>query len=327
MPVNYARQIQPREACWVQSSPTEDHVNHQKISDALRWRILVVILAAISMSLISVSIVNVALPAIQQGLDATDSSLQWVLSGYALTFGVVLVAAGRAGDILGRGGLFLFGVLIFTLASIASGLAPNSTALNIARFIQGVGSGFLNPQGLGMIQQYFRGAERAKAFGYFGSMVGVSVGIGPVLGGLLIKAAGPDIGWRLTFFVNVPFGIFTLSMSYLWFPKPLIRLGGDMTKSQLYRLKTLFTLLDPIGSLLLGLAVFTILFPFLEARSQVLSWLLLPLGLLLVVAWVQWEKYFKAKGCTPMVDLHIFKTRSFPSGTTIMSLYFLVMTS
>ncbi|HLR17521.1 MAG TPA: MFS transporter [Alcanivoracaceae bacterium] len=311
----------------MQSNSAVDIDNTSVISDALRWRILVVILAAISMSLISVSIVNVALPAIQQGLDATDSSLQWVLSGYALTFGVVLVAAGRAGDILGRGGLFLFGVLIFTLASIASGLAPNSTALNIARFIQGVGSGFLNPQGLGMIQQYFRGAERAKAFGYFGSMVGVSVGIGPVLGGLLIKAAGPDIGWRLTFLVNVPFGIFTLIMGYLWFPKPLIRLGGDMTKSRLYRLKTLFTSLDPIGSLLLGLAVFTILFPFMEARSQVLTWLLLPLGLLLVVAWVQWEKYFKAKGCTPMVDLNIFKTRSFTNGTTIMSLYFMGMTS
>src|SRR5699024_11469612 len=114
------------------------------------------------MSLISVSIVNVALPAIQQGLDATDSSLQWVLSGYALTFGVVLVAAGRAGDIMGRGGLFLFGVLVFTLASIASGLAPNDKALNIARFVQGVGSGLLNPQGLGMIQQYFRDRKSTR---------------------------------------------------------------------------------------------------------------------------------------------------------------------
>src|SRR5699024_12237573 len=140
---------------------------------------------------------NVALPAIQQGLDATDSSLQWVLSGYALTFGVVLVAAGRAGDILGRGGLFLFGVLIFTLASIASGLAPNSTALNIARFIQGVGSGFLNPQGLGMIKHYFGGPRRVKAFVYFGSMGGCSVGIGPVLGAFVVKAAAPAFGWRL----------------------------------------------------------------------------------------------------------------------------------
>lgn len=311
----------------MQSSPTEDHVNHQKISDALRWRILIVILAAISMSLISVSIVNVALPSIQQGLNASDASLQWVLSGYALTFGVVLVAAGRAGDIMGRGGLFLFGVLVFTLASIASGLAPNDKALNIARFVQGVGSGLLNPQGLGMIQQYFRGSERAKAFGYFGSIVGVSVGIGPVLGGLLIKAGGPELGWRLTFLVNVPFGVFTLVLGYLWFPKPLIRLGGDLTKSRWQRLKTLFISLDPMGAALLGLAVFTILFPFMEARDQMLTWLMLPLGLLLVYAWVKWEQFFLASGYSPMVDLNIFATRSFTNGSIIMALYFMGMTS
>lgn len=311
----------------MQSSPAEQNMNNQAVSDALRWRILIVILAAISMSLISVSIVNVALPSIQQGLSASDSSLQWVLSGYALTFGVVLVAAGRAGDIMGRGGLFLFGVLVFTLASIASGFAPNATALNVARFAQGVGSGLLNPQGLGMIQQYFRGAERAKAFGYFGSIVGVSVGIGPVLGGLLIKAGGPELGWRLTFLVNVPFGVFTLVMGYLWFPKPLIRLGGDLTRSYLYRFKTLFTSLDPVGSLLLGLAVFTVLFPFMEARDQALTWLLLPVGLLLVYLWVKWERYFAARGYSPMVDLQIFSTRSFTNGTVIMSLYFMGMTS
>src|SRR5699024_2205672 len=137
------------------------------------------------MSLVSVSIVNVALPSIQQGLNASDSDVQWVLAGYALTFGVFLVAAGRAGDLLGRGGFFILGVAVFTVSSIVAGMAPNADALNAARFVQGVGSGVLNPQGIGMIQQYFRGAERGKAFGYFGSVVGVAVGIGPVLGGLL----------------------------------------------------------------------------------------------------------------------------------------------
>src|SRR5690606_28371139 len=138
-------------------------------------RILLVLLAAIFMSLISVSIVNVALPAIQEGVDATESDLQWVLSGYALTFGVVLVAAGRAGDVMGRGGIFLVGVLVFTLSSVAASFAPTADWLIVARFAQGVGSGLLNPQGVGMIQQYFRGAERGRAFGYFGSTVGVSV--------------------------------------------------------------------------------------------------------------------------------------------------------
>lgn len=121
------------------------------ISDSDRWRVLVVLLMAIFMSLMSVSVINVALASIQEGLDASQSDIQWMLSGYALTFGVVLVSAGRAGDLMGRGGFFILGVSIFTLASVAAGLAPDADWLNAARFVQGVGSGFLNPQGIGMI--------------------------------------------------------------------------------------------------------------------------------------------------------------------------------
>lgn len=158
--------------------------------DPVRWRILFVQLAAIFMSLIGVSIVNVALPTIRDSLGASQSDLQWVLSGYALTFGVILVAAGRAGDIMGRGGLFLIGVGLFTAASVAAGLAPDADWLNVARFVQGIGSGLLNPQGIGKIQYYFRGNERGRAFGYFGTAVGFSVAIGPVLGGFLIQLGG-----------------------------------------------------------------------------------------------------------------------------------------
>ncbi|HSH48921.1 MAG TPA: MFS transporter [Halomonas sp.] len=315
----------------MQSQTHSGQANAASIPESVRWRILVVLLAAIIMSLISVSIVNVALPAIQQGLEASQSDLQWVLSGYALTFGVVLVAAGRAGDIMGRGGIFIIGVALFTASSIASGLASDPTWLNVARFTQGVGSGLLSPQGVGMIQQYFRGAERGKAFGYFGSAVGVSVGIGPVLGGLLIELGGPDIGWRLTFLVNVPIGIATLIMAFAWFPKPLFnRAPGATTSASQRALRTtlyMFRKLDPIGSLLLGLAVFAILFPFMEARSATLIWLLLPLGLALTAVWVRWERYYARQGGSPMVDLNIFSTHSFTNGALIMTLYFTGMTS
>lgn len=169
-------------------------IDNDVTTDPVRWRILAVLLTVIFMSLVSVSIVNVALPSIKQALDASQSDLQWVLSGYALTFGVILVAAGRAGDIMGRGGIFILGVAVFTAASIASGLAPNAMWLNVARFIQGIGSGLLNPQGLGMIQQYFRGAERGRTFGYLGTTVGFSVAIGPVLGGFLIELGGLELG-------------------------------------------------------------------------------------------------------------------------------------
>lgn len=288
-------------------------------TNPIRWYILFVLLLTIFMTLVGVSIVNVALPSIREGLGASQSDLQWVLSGYALTFGVVLVGAGRAGDIMGRGALFLVGVGIFTLASVAAGLAPNAEWLNAARFVQGIGSGLLNPQGLGMIQHYFRGDARGRAFGYFGTAVGFSVAIGPVLGGLLIELGGPELGWRLTFLVNVPIGIIVIILGLLWFPRPLfIRLPrtGSGLRS-----------LDPVGAALLGLAVLAILFPFVESSGNAKIWWLLPFGLGLVWAWVAWERRYTRLGLSPMVDLKIFSTRSYSNGITIMALYFMGITS
>lgn len=298
-----------------------------KTPDTVRWRVLWVLLIAIFMSLISVSIVNVALPAIQDGLGASESDLQWVLSGYALTFGMFLVAAGRAGDIMGRGGIFVVGVLIFTVSSVAAGLAPNADVLNITRFMQGLGSGLLNPQGVGMIQQYFRGGERGKAFGYFGSTVGVAVGIGPVLGGFLIRLGDHDIGWRLTFLVNVPIGILCIGLALLWFPRPLFRRVRDEATGKPLGTGKAIRELDPVGSIMLGLAVLAILFPFVESGISPLVWLLVPVGLALVYAWVKWERHFVRIGGSPMVDMRIFSTRSFTNGSIIVTLYFLGMTS
>lgn len=311
----------------MQSRTDSGQTDVDVIQDSVRWRVLAVVLAAIAMSLINVSIVNVALPSIQQGLGASQSDLQWVLSGYALTFGVVLVAAGRAGDILGRGGMFIIGVSVFTASSIASGFAQDATWLNVARFVQGVGSGLLSPQGVGMIQQYFRGAERGKAFGYFGSAVGVSVGIGPVLGGVLIALGGDELGWRLTFLVNVPIGIAAIIMAFAWFPKPLFSHGSKGATSISRRVIHTLRSLDPIGSVLLGLAVFAILFPFVESGTSALIWLLVPLGIALVAVWILWERRYARLGRSPMVDLSIFSTRSFTNGTLIMTLYFTGMTS
>ena len=289
-------------------------------SDPIRWRILAVLLMAIFMSLMSVSVVNVALASIQDALHASLSDIQWVLSGYALTFGVVLVSAGRAGDLMGRGGIFILGAVIFTLASIAAGLAPDTQWLNGARFVQGVGSGFMNPQAVGMIQQYFRGPERGRAFGFFGTTVGVSVAIGPVIGGLLIQLGGLEIGWRLTFLINVPVGLLTIILALLWFPRPLIH------KPKLQEHKGLSSL-DPVGALLLGLGVLAVLYPFVESGSSGLMWLLLPAGLLLFYLWARWERCYTQRGYSPMVDLNIFATSSYRNGSIIMTLYFLGMTS
>lgn len=303
----------------------EDVDDVETVTDSQRWRILAVLLVAIFMSLVGVSIVNVALPSIQDGLDASESSLQWVLSGYALTFGVVLVAAGRAGDLMGRGGVFALGVAVFTIASVAAGLAPDALSLNAARFVQGVGSGLLSPQGVGMIQQYFRGAARAKAFGAFGSVVGVAVGIGPPLGGLLIELGGPEIGWRLTFLLNVPVGLVCLALAFAWFPRPLLH--RPRTTGPTAGIGSVWRSLDPVGSLLLGLAVLATMLPFVEGGASAWFWLSLPVGIVLGWAWVRWERHYRATGRSPMVDLGIFSIRSFTRGSMISTLYFLGMTS
>jgi MFS family permease len=178
-----------------------------------------------------------------------------------------------------------------------------------------------------MIQQYFRGAERGRAFGYFGSVVGVAVGIGPVLGGFLVNLGGPHFGWRLTFLVNVPIGILCLVLAFLWFPRPLFsRLRNAASKTANGAGQGLRSL-DPVGSLLLGLAVLAILFPFVEHGVSTLIWLLLPAGIGLVFVWVRWERRYRDTGRSPMVDLNIFSTRSFSNGSTIVTLYFMGMTS
>jgi len=297
------------------------------VPDPGRWRILSVLLVALFMSLVGVSIVNVALPAIQNGLGASQSDIQWVLSGYALTFGVVLVSAGRAGDIMGRGGLFLVGTAIFTLSSVGAGLAPDATWLNVARFLQGLGSGLLSPQGIGMIQQYFQGSERGRAFGYLGTVVGFSVAIGPVFGGLLIQMGGPELGWRLTFLINVPIGIITLILGWRWFPRPLIVYRQNTGQTPSGQHNSLLRSLDPVGACLLGLAVLAVLYPFVEFRTSPATWLLLPTGLLLAYIWVKWEQRYARVGGSPMVDLSIFSIPSFANGALIMMLYFLGMTS
>lgn len=310
--------------------------------DPGRWRILAVLLVTMFMSLIGVSVVNVVLPSLQSSLGASQSDIQWVLAGYALTFGVVLVAAGRAGDVFGRGALFIAGVAVFTLSSVAAGLAPDPLSLNIARFIQGVGSGLANPQVLGMIQQYFRGAERGRAYGAMGTMVGFSVAIGPLLGGMLIAWLGPDTGWRATFLVNVPVGVLAIVLALRWFPRPMstraalplplpqshsapgaerrtVRRTGSRIGSHAD--------LDPIGSTLLGLGVLAILLPFVQGRESSWVWWLLPGGLAMIAGWVAWERNYAARGKAPMVDLELFRIGSFTFGTLIAGLYFVGITS
>ena len=178
-----------------------------------RWRALAVSLVAAFMTLLDVSIVNVALPSIERGLGASAASVQWVVSGYALAFGLALVPAGRLGDSLGRRRMFLIALSAFVVTSALSGAAPTIGLLIAARLLQGVAGGMLIPQNSGLIQELFRGAERGRAFGILGATVGLATAAGPVIGGLILAAfAGPD-GWRWVFYVNVPIGLVALVLA------------------------------------------------------------------------------------------------------------------
>ena len=278
-------------------------------ADPRRWRALVVCLVAGFMALLDVTIVNVALPSMRTGLGARGADLQWIVSGYALAFGVILGVAGRFGDARGRRTAFLAGVTMFVLASVASGLAPAAGMLIATRVVQGLAGGVITPQISGLIQQLFRGAERGRAFGLFGAVVGLSTAVGPTLGGLLIALGGPMHGWRWIFFVNVPIGAVALLLGARWLPGQPSGTGGQR--------------LDVFGMLLLGTGVLLLLLPLIEqqqwhGRSR---WLLTAAGAVVLAGFWRWERHYARTG-EPVVDFSLFQRRSYASGCLLGLLYF-----
>jgi EmrB/QacA subfamily drug resistance transporter len=280
--------------------------------DPRRWKALGVCLVAGFMSLLDVSIVNVALPSIRTGLHASSSDLQWVVSGYALAFGLVLVPAGRLGDARGRRTMFVVGVSLFTLSSLACGIAQGPTWLVVARLVQGLGGGLLNPQVSGVIQTMFQGKERGRAFGFLGTTIGLSTAVGPIVGGVLIQVFGIDAGWRWIFFVNGPIGIAAVVLALRLLPGP--------TAQQARRRESL----DPVGVLLLGGAVLAFLLPLVEEQQWRghAKWLLLGLGLLLLLVFGQWESRYARRGGAPLVALELMAIPSYTTGVLLGLVYF-----
>ncbi len=287
----------------------------QQEQQTRRWPAFAVCLVAGFMTVLDVSIVNVALPSIRTGISASSSDLQWVSSGYALSFGLVLVAAGRLGDIRGRKNMFVAGLVLFTVASAACGLAPNAGLLVVARVIQGIGGGLIQPQVSGFIQNLFQGKERARAFGLFGATVGISTAVGPLVGGALIAAFGTEHGWRAVFFVNVPVGIIAVVAALRLLPATA---GRQQAKS-----------LDPFGAVLLGAGVLCLLLPLVESQSWSgpLPWLLVVPALVLLGAFVVWEQAQSRRGREPMVDLALLRVPSFSMGAGVGLVYFAGFTS
>ncbi|MFD0318929.1 MFS transporter [Streptomyces flavalbus] len=279
-------------------------------TDPRRWKALWVTLVAGFMSLLDVTIVAVALPTMQRDLNASAPAIQWVVSGYALAFALVLVTAGRLGDALGRRRIFLLALGGFVVCSAAAGAAPGIGALVAARVAQGVCAGFLAPQNSALIQQMFRGGERGRAFGLFGATVGISSAIGPVTGGLILALASGPEGWRWIFYVNVPVGALALVLGLRLLPhaRPA---GGQR--------------LDLPGVALLGTGVLALMLPLVLAESggvRTVWWLFL-VGLALLAVFARWERAVAAREGQPLLDPRLLtEARGYATGAAIATLYF-----
>jgi EmrB/QacA subfamily drug resistance transporter len=290
---------------------TADLRRAEEEPDPRRWKALTVTLVAGFMSLLDVSIVSVALPSIQRGLGTDAAGVQWVVAGYALTFGLALVPAGRLGDAFGRRRVFLWALGAFVLCSALVGAAPNTGLLIVARLAQGLAAGSLAPQNTALIQQLFRGAERGRAFGAFGATVGLSTAVGPVAGGLILGVAGEPDGWRWIFLVNVPIGVVALLLAARLLPRD----GGAGRTGHI----------DLVGVGLLGGGVLAAMLPLMEAESGELArlWWLFGIGALLLAGFVYWEHRVVRRGAEPLLDLRLLtEVRGYASGAGLGTVYF-----
>ncbi|MFJ4038582.1 MFS transporter [Microbacterium sp. NPDC090007] len=279
--------------------------------DPRRWRALSVMLMGQFAALLDVSVTNVALPSIGRSTGAGASELQWMVTGYVLAFGLVPVIGGRLGDGRGRRRVFTIAVLGFVVASAAVGLAPTPEILIAARVVQGLFGGMIGPQVSGFIQSVFPAGERGRAFGRLGLTVGAGTALGPVVAGLLISAGGEDVGWRLVFFINVPIGVAAVLLARRWVPRdvPAPSAAGR---------------LDLWGAALLGAGLFGILFPIVEggqAGGPLTLLLLIPAAGVLF-AFVRHEARRTRADAAPLLDLRLFRVRSFVTGVVFAVVFF-----
>ena len=270
--------------------------------DPNRWRALAVICAAFFMTILDVSIVNVALPSIGRSLHFSQANLQWVITAYAITFGGFLLLGGRAADLFGRRRTFLVGVGVFTAASFVCGLSSSEAVLIAARAVQGLGAAIISPAALSIVMTTFEeGAERNKALGIWGAMGGSGAAAGVLFGGILTKY----LGWEWIFFVNVPVGILALALSFVLIAETRAGTGEQR--------------LDLTGLLTSSAGLLALVYGLIEANKY--GWssgtilTLFAAAALLLAGFVVLERHKRHA----MLDLRLFAKRTF-AGANIAAL-------
>ncbi|HEY5057625.1 MAG TPA: MFS transporter [Gaiellaceae bacterium] len=267
------------------------------------WVILVLICFAQFMVVLDATVVNVALPSIQNDLHLSEANLQWIVNAYTLVFGGFLLLGGRAGDLLGRKRLFLGGLIVFTAASLLDGLAVSSGMLIGSRALQGLGAAFISPAALAIISTTFKdGADRAKALGVWAAIAIGGSAIGLVLGGALTQT----LSWPWIFFINVPVGIAVFVLSLRLIPE-----SKDESAQRGF---------DVFGAVFVTSGLMTLVYAIVEAErygwgsGRTLGTFVL--AALLIVAFVIRQMRY----ATPLVRLSIFRTRSLTVANVVMFL-------
>lgn len=272
--------------------------------------VLLVLLAGTFLAVLDFFVVNVAIPSIERDLRASSAAVEFVVTGFALAYGCGLVIGGRLGDRVGRRRMYLLGVGLFTVASVACGVAPTSTVLIAARVAQGLAAALLAPQVLAIINTSHSGEARARAFNAYGVTMGLAAVFGQVIGGLLIEADLFGWGWRACFLINLPVGVAVLAVA--------ARVVPESRAPRPPRL-------DLPGMLLVAMALFAVVFPLVEGRQQGWPgwvWWSLAAAVVLCAGYGVYQRRLRLRGGHPVVDLTLFGERAFTVGLLVQVTFY-----
>jgi EmrB/QacA subfamily drug resistance transporter len=279
------------------------------------WAPLAVMLTGTFMIVLDFFIVNVALPSMQRQLHASAAGVEWVVTAYGLTYGVGLITGGRLGDRYGRRRMFALGLAIFTVASLACGLATNIEILNVSRAIQGLGAALAGPQTLAMIGVTYAGRQRVTAVTAYGVSLGLAAVLGQLFGGVLIQADILGLDWRSCFLVNLPVGVAALVAA----PRLLTESRGAVRDR-----------IDLAGTVLVTLGLIAVVLPLVDGRQAhwpVWAWAMLAAAGPVLAGFAAHQTWRRRRGRTPLVDLSVLADRTVGAGLAATGVFYAAMAS
>ncbi|MEX0620722.1 MAG: MFS transporter [Solirubrobacterales bacterium] len=274
-------------------------LQHLITDENRKWWALGAMCLALFMVMLDNTVVNVALPSIQEDLNTSISGLEWIVNGYTLSFAVLLAVGGRMGDIFGRRRMFVLGVIVFTVASTTAGFAPSNFALVASRVLQGVGAAFMMPGTLSIITDAFPPSERGKAIGTWAGVSALALAIGPVLGGFLTDY----VSWRAIFYINLPVGVLTVLAATL-----VVRESRDTTVGRK---------VDLLGVAILTVGLTALVLALIEGNSW--GWDSLAVIGLVAFSAVSliWFVLTELRVKAPIIEFALFKSRNFIGAVTV----------